>query len=77
MRYQSTRPKRRFLAGVKCPNCQAMDAVVQVQIFTPAPDEYIECTACDYTERRPTPEEAAAIQAKNNGDDGVGIVQFK
>lgn len=46
MRYQSSTPKRRFLAGVRCPKCQAMDAVVQVNIVTPVADEYIECTQC-------------------------------
>ena len=55
MRYQSNRPKRQFLAGVKCPKCGAMDAVVQVQIFEPQPDEYIECTQCGHLERRPDP----------------------
>ena len=35
MRYQSSIPKRRFLAGVRCPKCQAMDAVVQVNILEP------------------------------------------
>lgn len=63
MRYQSTRPKRRFLAGVRCPKCQALDAVVQVNISTPEPDEYIECTQCGHNEHRP---DGDAISAKNN-----------
>lgn len=54
-----------------------MDAIVQIQIFEPVPDEYIECTACDHTERRPTPEETALIQAQNAQADGVGVVKFK
>lgn len=74
MRYQSKRPKRQFLAGVRCPSCQAMDVVVQVQIFEPSFDEYIECTVCQHSEHRPTPEETAVIQAKN---DGVSIVKFR
>lgn len=84
MRYQSSRPKRRFLAGVRCPKCQAMDAVVQVNIVTPEPDEYIECTQCDHTEHRPDPD---AISAKNNLEDQLardamttgtsGTVKFK
>lgn len=57
MRYQSTRPKRQFLAGVSCPKCHAMDAVVQVQLFEPVADEYIECTQCGHQERRPKPSE--------------------
>lgn len=84
MRYQSDRPKRRFLAGVRCPKCQAMDVVVQVNITTPAPDEYIECTHCKHTEHRPNPDE---ISAKNHLEDQLmrdamatgtsGTVKFK
>ena len=84
MRYQSDAPKRRFLAGVSCPKCQQMDAVVQVNIVTPTPDEYIECTLCGHTEHRPDPD---AITAKNNLEDQLmrdamatgtsGIVTFK
>ncbi len=84
MRYQSTRPKRRFLAGVSCPKCQAMDAVVQVNIALPEPDEYIECTQCGHSERRPDSDE---ISAKNHAQDELardalstgtsGTVKFK
>ncbi|MCH1783046.1 YheV family putative metal-binding protein [Psychrobacter glaciei] len=84
MRYQSSRPKRRFLAGVRCPKCQAMDAVVQVNIMTPVPDEYIECTKCSHAEHRPDPD---AISAKNHAEDQLardamatgtsGTVKFK
>ncbi len=84
MRYQSERPKRRFLAGVRCPKCQALDAVVQVNITIPAPDEYIECTLCDHSEHRPDPD---AISAKNHAEDQLardamatgtsGTVKFK
>ena len=84
MRYQSSRPKRQFLAGVRCPKCQTMDAVVQVNIVTPMPDEYIECTQCGHTEHRPDPD---AISAKNNLEDQLardamttgtsGTVKFK
>lgn len=71
MRYQSTRPKRQFLAGVKCPVCQKLDVVVQIITFDP-PDEYIECTACQHQERRPNADEVKLIQAEN----AVGIVKF-
>jgi uncharacterized metal-binding protein (TIGR02443 family) len=84
MRYQSSSPKRRFLAGVRCPKCQAMDAVVQVNIVAPAPDEYIECTLCGHAEHRPDPD---AISAKNHLEDQLardamatgtsGTVKFK
>lgn len=75
MRYQSTRPKRQFLAGVKCRACGAQDTTVQVQIFEPVADEYIQCTQCNHQERRPSPEEAQAMQAQNT-PDGVGVVRF-
>lgn len=84
MRYQSSTPKRRFLAGVRCPKCQALDAVRQVNIVTPEPDEYIECTQCGHTEHRPDPD---AISAKNQLEDQLsrdatstgtsGTVKFK
>lgn len=82
MRYQSSRPKRQFLAGVRCPKCQALDAVVQINVVTPAPDEYIECTQCGHSEHRPDPDE---ISAKNHLQDQLssdatgtsGTVKFK
>ena len=79
MRYQSNRPKRQFLAGVSCPKCQTVDAVVQVQIFEPEADEYIECTSCGHTERRPDPE--AIIEKNNLANDAMstgtsGTIKF-
>ena len=84
MRYQSSTPKRRVLAGVRCPKCQAMDAVVQVNILEPAPDEYIECTKCGHAEHRHDPD---IISAKNHAEDQIardamvtgtsGTVKFK
>ena len=76
MRYQSTRPKRQFLAGVACPKCRTMDVIVQIQVFEPDFDEWIECTACDHSERRPTIDETAAMR-EQDGHDGVGVVKFK
>ena len=84
MRYQSSAPKRRFLAGVRCPKCQAIDAVMQVNIVIPEPDEYIECTQCGHTEHRP---DLDTISAKNHLEDQIardamstgtsGTVKFK
>lgn len=84
MRYQSDKPKRQFLAGVSCPKCQTMDAVVQINITIPEPDEYIECTQCGHKEYRPDPD---AISAKNHAEDQLtrnamatgtsGTVKFK
>lgn len=71
MRYQSNRPKRQFLAGVKCPACAKSDVVVQVQIFEPIADEYIECTQCGHTERRPT-----HADLNTNLQSDSGIVRF-
>lgn len=76
MRYQSNRPKRQFLAGVTCKQCNAVDTTVQIEVFEPEYDEYIECVACGYSERRPTPEDLPAIQQANADEDGVGIVKF-
>ncbi|MDO4894700.1 MULTISPECIES: YheV family putative metal-binding protein [Moraxella] len=77
MRYQSNRPKRQFLAGVRCPKCGQLDVVVQVQLFEPVPDEYIECTVCNHQERRPSREETLRIQEENAKADGVGVVKFR
>ena len=84
MRYQSTHPKRQFLSGVRCPKCQEMDVVVQINVFIPEPDEYIECTMCGHSEHRPDPD---AISAKNYLEDQLirdamntgtsGTVKFK
>ena len=63
--------KRRFIAGAKCPKCQAMDRVV---MLTSNDDEWIECIDCGYSENRPThvdePQPPAA-------PDEVGVIQFK
>ena len=84
MRYQSSHSKRQFLAGVRCPKCQQLDAVVQVTISTPIADEYIECTQCGHSEHRPDPD---VISAKNHLEDQLardtmatgtsGTVKFK
>ena len=62
--------KRRFIAGAKCPKCNAMDRVV---MLTTHDDEWIECIECDYTEKRPTHVEP---QQPEQADD-VGVIQFK
>ena len=74
MRYQSIRPKRQFLAGVKCTACGQLDTTVQVQIFEPTPDEYIECVQCNHTERRPTADDLPKVQSEHRDD--VGVVRF-
>ncbi|WP_066802165.1 YheV family putative metal-binding protein [Moraxella oblonga] len=77
MRYQSNRPKRQFLAGVKCTHCGQIDTTVQVQIFTPEPDEYIECVKCQHIARRPTKDDLPQIQANTEGSmTAVGVVRF-
>lgn len=80
MRYQSNRPKRQFLAGVACKQCGEIDKTVQVEIYAPVADEYIECVACGYTERRPTPDELPRIQQANAHEalaDSVQVVTFR
>lgn len=76
MRYQSTSPKRQFLAGVRCPKCQTMDAVVQIQIFEPKPDEFIECTSCGHSERRPAPDDEN-LQSLTDPLGTQGVVKFR
>lgn len=75
MRYQSNRPKRQFLAGVTCKQCGELDKTVQVEIYTPIPDEYIECVACGHTERRPKPEDLPTIQQANQAQAEVEAIQ--
>ncbi|WP_087620884.1 YheV family putative zinc ribbon protein [Acinetobacter populi] len=62
--------KRRFIAGAKCPRCQAQDKVVMITTDTA---EWIECIECDYSERRPTEEEFKETVVP----DDVGVIQFK
>lgn len=63
--------KRRFIAGAKCPKCNAMDRIV---MLTSGDDEWIECIDCGYEENRPThvdsPEEPPVV-------DEVGVIQFR
>jgi hypothetical protein len=63
--------KRRFIAGAKCPKCQASDRIV---MLTSGEAEWIECIECGYEENRPThvePPETPAVP------DEVGVIQFK
>lgn len=63
--------KKRFIAGAKCPKCEATDRIV---MLTTAEDEWIECIECGYSENRPThidEPEAPAVP------DEVGVIQFK
>lgn len=62
--------KRRFIAGAKCPKCQAQDRVVMI---TTHDDEWIECVECDYTEQRPSEENYVEPEAP----DDIGVIQFK
>mgnify|MGYP001616320194 FL=1 len=63
--------RRRFIAGAKCPKCEAMDRIV---MLTQGDAEWIECIECGYSENRPThvdaPEEPAT-------PDEIGVIQFK
>lgn len=63
--------KRRFIAGAKCPKCQAMDRVV---MLTSNDDEWIECIDCGYSENRPTHVDAPEEPPQ---PDEVGVIQFK
>lgn len=74
MRYQSNRPKRQFLAGVSCPHCQQTDVVVQVQLFEPVLDEYIECTQCGHSERRPSAADIAQSSDSSEQDKPIKFI---
>ena len=63
--------KRRFIAGAKCPKCQAMDRVV---MLSSNDDEWIECIDCGYSENRPTHVEEPETLAV---PDEIGVIQFK
>ena len=62
--------KRRFIAGAKCPKCQALDRIVMI---TTDNDEWVECIECDYTEKRPTADDLKASEVQ----DDIGVIQFK
>lgn len=62
--------KRRFIAGAKCPKCEAMDRIV---MLTSGEDEWIECIECNYSENRPTHVEPKEPEVA----DEIGVIQFK
>lgn len=62
--------KRRFIAGAKCPVCQAIDRIVMI---SQQQDEWIECIDCDYTDRRPT----EVIDQAPEAPDEIGVIQFR
>lgn len=76
MRFQSSRPKRQFLAGVSCPACQKHDVIVQVQAFEPEPDEYIECIECGHLERRPSSDSIRKENNLNITNAGIKVVSL-
>ena len=63
--------KRRFIAGAKCPKCDALDRVV---MLTDNEHEWIECIECGYNENRPTHVEP---QHTTSEPDEVGVIQFR
>ena len=62
--------KRQFIAGAKCPKCNALDRVIKI---TTVDDEWIECIECAYSEKRPTHVEPS----QSSIPDDVGVIQFK
>ena len=63
--------KRRFIAGAKCPRCEAMDRII---MLTTDDAEWIECIECDYSENRPTYVDGPTEPAT---PDEIGVIQFK
>lgn len=49
--------RRQFIAGAKCPKCQAIDRIRQCRDQVTG-DEWIECVSCHYRERKPEENEA-------------------
>ncbi len=71
--------KKRFIAGARCSQCQAMD---RVMLCITRDDEWIECVDCGHTERRPTtvtPKgsfDASSAESTSNSDP-VTVVQLR
>ena len=63
--------KRRFIAGAKCPRCEAMDRIVMLSTDDA---EWIECIECDYSENRPTHVDEPTEPVI---PDEIGVIQFK
>ncbi|MFU0260335.1 YheV family putative zinc ribbon protein [Acinetobacter baumannii] len=63
--------KKRFIAGAKCPKCEAIDRIV---MLTTTEDEWIECIECGYSENRPTHIDEPETPAIS---DEIGVIQFK
>ena len=63
--------KRRFIAGAKCPKCEAMDRIV---MLSTSDAEWIECIECSYSENRPTYVEEPS---EPETPDEIGVIQFK
>ena len=63
--------KRHFIAGAKCPKCEALDRIV---MLTSGDNEWIECIECHYSENRPTHLEESE---QSNTPDKIGVIQFK
>ncbi|WP_445117116.1 YheV family putative zinc ribbon protein [Acinetobacter sp. WZC-1] len=63
--------RRRFIAGAKCPKCNAVDRIV---MLTTADAEWIECVECGYSENRPT---HVDTPAEPEIADEIGVIQFR
>ncbi len=61
----SVKLKKRFVAGAKCPKCQAQDSIV---LFKEQGIETIECVECDYREQQT--EQQVAVKA---GGEVIGV----
>ncbi len=61
----SVKVKKRFVAGAKCPKCQAQDSIV---LFKEQGIETVECVECDYREQQT--EQQVAAKA---GGEVIGV----
>lgn len=68
--------RKHFIAGARCPKCNAED---KVRFCRDDAREWIECVACGYSGDEPgQPEhpQPAPAAAAENADEAVGVVRF-
>ena len=63
---------KRFIAGAKCPECNAIDSIC---VYQADDDEILECVECGYTE---TMKETLAKDAAKAApaEEDVAVIQF-
>lgn len=65
--------KKMFIAGAKCPKCEAQDKVC---LFRDGDREWIECVACGHTEERPKEVTPKDPEEHHASKEEVGVVRL-